>query len=93
MVFIRGRFAALMLANILATAPDLRLSQRRWWMAARAVSANRQLALLLVAGYRKRLADGMGSIGKARVFPSIYSIGRMRDGMPRGERWASLRSG
>jgi len=76
----------------MATAPDLRLSQRRWGMAAQAVSANRQLALLLIAGYRNRLSDGMGSNGKAHVLLSFYSIGRMRDEMPRGERWASLRS-
>lgn len=31
------------------------------------------------------VADGMGSIGKARVLPSFYSIGRMRDGMPRNQ--------
>jgi len=61
-------------------------------VAARSVSANRHLALLLVAGYRNRLSDGMGSIGKARVLPSFYSIGGIRDEMPRGERWASLRS-
>jgi hypothetical protein len=92
MAFIRVRFATLLLANTLATAPDLRLSQLRWGMAAQAVSANRHLALLLVAGYRNRLSDGMGSIGKARVLPSFYSIGRMRDEMPRDQRWASPNS-
>jgi len=47
---------------------------------------------LLVAGYRNWLSDGMGSNGKVHVLLIFYSIDRMRDEMPRDQRWASPNS-